>query len=249
MSAKRKATVAPAIADRIVGEGEVAVAEIRANPANWRAHSQEQREAMREIFAKVGWISRVIVNRRTGLLIDGHMRVEEAARIGAKTVPVEFVDLSVEEERAVLAVFDPIAAMAGIDRDRLRAVLGDLTGDTEGLSKLIDDLRSKVADEVPEERPEVEFTEELLESHNYVVLYFDNDVDWLHLQSLYPLPERKSLRSDGKFQQVGMGRVVKGIEFIRKITGARGGNSREGSSGNDAAPEARPRASKKKGKR
>jgi hypothetical protein len=58
-----------------------------------------------------------------------------------------------------------------------------------------------------------------LEEHNYVVLYFDNSVDWLHLQSVFPLAEVKSLRSKGRFQQIGIGRVVKGIEFIRKIRG------------------------------
>lgn len=75
-------------------------------------------------------------------------------------------------------------------------------------------------DIVPKEEKieaEVEFTEELAEEHNYVVLYFDNDVDWLYLQSLYPLKTVQALDSKIGYKKAGVGRVVKGVEFIRTL--------------------------------
>ena len=197
----------------------VAPEALKDNPLNWRTHSEEQRDAMREVLEQVGWVQKVVANRRTGHILDGHLRVEEARKKGQK-VPVVWVDLSATEERKMLALFDPIGQMAGVDKRRLREVVADLTGESAGMSKLIESLRASAGiRSKEEERPEVPFTEELLEEHNYVVLYFDNAVDWLHLQSVYPLPEVKSLRSEGKFQQIGTGRVVKGIEFIRKLRG------------------------------
>lgn len=215
------ARIAASIPNRIVGEGWEKPEALKANPANWRTHAPEQREAMREMMESVGWVQRVIVNRKTGHVVDGHMRIEEAIRKKEPRVPVVYVELTEAEERRVLALFDPVATMAGIDKSRLREVLADLRGDSIGLTKLISGLREKagVDDGAADEPPEVEFTEELLEEHNYVVLYFDNSVDWLYLQSLYPLADVKSLRSEGKFQQIGQGRVVRGVDFLHKVRG------------------------------
>lgn len=208
-----------AFQNRIVGEAMVEAKSLRDHPLNWRTHSEDQRDAMREVLEQIGWVQKVVVNKRTGHIIDGHLRVEEARKKGEK-VPVVFVDLSAVEERRMLALFDPLGSMAGMDRRRLKEVLTDIDGDGPGVKALMESLRSSVGiKEKTDDRPEVPFTEELLEEHNYLVLTFSNSVDWLHLQSLYPLKEVKSLRSEGKFQQIGIGRVVDGIEFIRTIKG------------------------------
>lgn len=114
---------------------------LQANPANWRDHNPEQREAMREVLESIGWIQRVIVNKRTGFLLDGHLRVEEAVRKNEPRVPVVFVDLSPAEEKKMLALLDPIAGMAGMDKEKLRALLADLRGESGGLEALLRQLR------------------------------------------------------------------------------------------------------------
>jgi hypothetical protein len=67
------------------------------------------------------------------------------------------------------------------------------------------------------EKPEVEFSEELLENHNYIVLYFDNDIDWLQAQTLLSLKRYKSLHSKPGFTVTGIGRVIKGSEAIERL--------------------------------
>jgi len=71
------------------------------------------------------------------------------------------------------------------------------------------------------EKGEVEFTEELLEEHNYIVLYFDNKIDWLQLQSLYPLKRVKALNSKNNYEKIGVGRVIRGADFLNYILGDR----------------------------
>lgn len=69
------------------------------------------------------------------------------------------------------------------------------------------------------EKPQVPFTEELMEAHNYIVLYFDNEIDWLNLQTLFPLQTVQALDSRPGFEKKGVGRVIRGTEFIKKIKG------------------------------
>jgi hypothetical protein len=60
---------------------------------------------------------------------------------------------------------------------------------------------------------EVEFSEELLLEHNYIVLYFDNPLDWEVAQNVYGLKQVKSNVTE-KSRKIGIGRVVNGKNFI-----------------------------------
>lgn len=97
--------------NRIVGEGEKPAAQFLAHPLNWRSHTPEQAAAMDAVLEQVGWVQRVIENVRTGHVLDGHLRIERALKRG-DTTPIPFVqvDLSEDEERLVLATYDPLAS-------------------------------------------------------------------------------------------------------------------------------------------
>ena len=129
--------------NRIVGHGEVAPSDLRPHPLNARRHPGSQRDALRGALHRLGWVSEVIVNERTGYMLDGHLRVEEAVTKGEPTVPVTYVDLSEEEERLVIASLDPIAAMAEYDRVKLDDLVRDLRSGDAGLDALLDALSSE----------------------------------------------------------------------------------------------------------
>ncbi len=112
--------------NRITGEGQERPDQLLANPANWRIHTKEQEKALETVLSKVGWVQRIVVNRVTGHVVDGHLRVAMAISKGEPSVPVLYVDLSPEEEALVLATLDPIGAMAGTDPEKLEALLRDL---------------------------------------------------------------------------------------------------------------------------
>lgn len=97
---------------RITRSAQVDPRELTANPKNWRQHPKEQRVALEAILDEVGWITGVTVNERTGLVVDGHLRLEVALSRKLKTIPVDYVDLTEEEEALALATMDPITAMA-----------------------------------------------------------------------------------------------------------------------------------------
>lgn len=113
--------------NRIVGSGEMPASQFLANPGNWRIHSHLQERAITSSLSEVGWVQNVVVNRRTGHVLDGHLRIGAALSQGDDPmVPYVEVDLSPKEERLVLATLDPIGAMAGTDDDKLADLISDL---------------------------------------------------------------------------------------------------------------------------
>jgi hypothetical protein len=141
--------------NRIVGEGEQPASQFVANPDNWRTHPQHQRDAMRGALNEVGWVQRVIVNRRTGYLVDGHERVWQALQHDDAAVPYVEVDLSPEEESYVLATLDPIGAMAQADAAKLDDLLREVQSGEAGVQAMLDQLAQDIGI-VP---PNVDFKE------------------------------------------------------------------------------------------
>ena len=73
---------------------------------------------------------------------------------------------------------------------------------------------------------EVPFTEVLNESHNYVVLYFDNQVDWLQAKTLLGIKPARCLstkigENNINSNKVGEGRVLRGAEAINRLLNAK----------------------------
>lgn len=82
-----------------------------------------------------------------------------------------------------------------------------------------------------QEVPEVEFTQVLDESHNYVVLYFDNEVDWLQAQTLFGIKPVRLLstakdKNNVNGNKVGLGRVLRGSEVINHLLKENGRGSK-----------------------
>ena len=142
---------------RITGSGEEAPDQLLANPSNWRIHPKAQQDALAGALDQVGWVGQVLVNQRSGFVVDGHARVALALTRCEPTVPVLYVDLDPEEEALVLATLDPIGAMATADTAKLEELLAGITVDDAGLLALLGDLAGNDPkagltdpDEVPE---------------------------------------------------------------------------------------------------
>jgi hypothetical protein len=126
--------------NRIVGYGESAPDDLLANPDNWRVHPKNQQDALAGALDQIGWVAPVIVNERTGFVVDGHLRVAMAISEEADTIPVAYVDLSPEEEALVLATFDPLAAMALTDERLLSSLMEGITFDSDALSAAVQNV-------------------------------------------------------------------------------------------------------------
>ena len=140
--------------NRIIGSGIMNPADIKKHPQNWRKHPASQAAALDEVLGTVGWIQEVIINKTTGNLIDGHLRVETALKNKESEIPVKYVELTEDEERIALATFDPISALAEKDDKILKELLAQIESEDVDMERFFDE----------DVLPKVEHTEEELEA-------------------------------------------------------------------------------------
>lgn len=129
------------IENRIVGHGEESPHQLLANPFNWRIHPTYQQEALADVLDEVGWVRRIIVNKTTGHIVDGHLRVMEAMKNDEQRVPVAYVELTETEEAAILATFDPIKELAQKNDQRAQALADRVRARSNALKLMVESLR------------------------------------------------------------------------------------------------------------
>jgi DNA modification methylase len=126
--------------NRIVGHGVEAPDQLLAHPDNWRIHPKHQQDALKGVLDDVGWVQNILVNKTTGHVVDGHLRVALALRHDVPEVPVMYVELSEEEESLVLATLDPLSSLAVADAQKLDNLLRDIQSDDAAIQQMLADL-------------------------------------------------------------------------------------------------------------
>lgn len=148
--------------NRIIETIEVDVSTIKASPLNWRLHPEAQSNALAGLLKTIGITDTLIAYRDAQgelVLIDGHLRKEQGG-----IWPVNVLDVTEEEAKLLLAVFDPIGDMAQMDAPALQRLLQGvdlvpIQDQDGGLTKLLLGLasqsdtspRAKVSDPGPQE--------------------------------------------------------------------------------------------------
>lgn len=79
---------------------------------------------------------------------------------------------------------------------------------------IIKQIKEEIKGDVP-------FAEELGERQDYIVLAFNNEIDFLQAQSILNLPKVKPLNSKEGYQTIGTGRVIKWTDAVKKIRGSK----------------------------
>lgn len=192
------------------------------HPRNYNTHPAEQIRLLAKIIKHQGWRNPITVSKRSGYVVKGHGRLAAAMLLKCEEVPIDLQDYKDEaSELADMIADNRIAELAEADQNELENLLKDdsfndfdieLTGFTS------DFLNQEDVTSQDNQPGEIEFSPEVDESHNYVVLYFDNDMDWLSAQSHFNLKSVYSKRANGKPWSKGIGRVINGAEYLAKIT-------------------------------
>ena len=140
----RREPTGPMWKNRIVGHGVERPAQLLAHPLNWRGHPIEHQNVVEEILDRVGWVQRSMVNRRTGHVVDGHLRVDLAMRRDEEEVPVTYIDVDEDEETLILTALDPSSAMAFTDHEKLNELVNSLPEDLRALTAVLREDRKRV---------------------------------------------------------------------------------------------------------
>lgn len=160
-----------------------------------------------------------IVLDADGVIIAGHTRFRAAKLLELTEAPCVYArDLSPDQVRAYRLADNKVGEASEWDERLLMRELDAILNIDMSVFGFIEKPGRELS-----EVPEIEFSEELREEHNYVVLYFDNEVDWLQAETLFGLKTKGSLpsRRDGKItavsQKRGVGRVLRGAEALERL--------------------------------
>lgn len=199
------------------------------NPRKRLKPGDEEYESLKRSIETFGYVDPIIINA-DGTVIGGHQRLFVLRDLGYSDADVAVVDLSKNDEKALNIALNKISGEW--DEEKLAAIFADLDADGYDLRLTgfaEDEITVALVDAIDGDLEivgDVPFSEVLREEHNYIVLYFDNEVDWLQAESLFALETVKaySTRKDGKISpsqiKKGVGRVVRGSEALEALRSA-----------------------------
>lgn len=194
------------------------IKDLKQDKRNYRKHNDKNISLIKKSVKECGLGRSVVIDKNDEIIagnglvssIPKNTKIKVVETDGSELVVVKRTDLDTnDEKRKKLAIMDNSAS------DSSRFDIELLTEDFE--IPALADMGIEVKEKKEEKDGEVPFTEELLEEHNYIVLYFDNSVDWLQAQSLFELGQVQGLGSKEGFRKVGVGRVIKGSEALEKV--------------------------------
>jgi len=199
-------------------------------------------------ISRFGFVQPLLMDEGTGRLVAGHGRLDtlivkmdqgEPAPAGIKVsgdgwlVPVlrgiSFTDE--HEAEAYLLADNRLTEMGGWVEGELALVLQDHAMDLGGIGFDGDDIDElskalEVDDDAPDfiPPPEYEITPELFERHDYIVLMFDNELDWQRANDVFGLKSVSATPSGKKSQEMaskqrGLGRVIDGADVLKLLEG------------------------------
>ncbi len=177
-------------------------------------------ESVAESIKDFGFNQPIVVDKNR-VIIVGHTRHAAALLLDLNKVPIMVADhLTRAEVKAYRIADNRTNENSFWLEDELAQELISLTAaqrkSTAFTDDELDNMLGDVAAAVPVEG-RVKFSEELLESQNYVVLYFENDVDWLSARKHFKLRSSFSKRCNGKPWSKGVGRVIDGAKYLRRM--------------------------------
>lgn len=190
----------------------VPVSDLKPHPKNPNRHPPEQIELLAKVIDHQGWRAPIVVSKLSGFIVAGHARREAALKLGFAEVPCDFQDFATEaDELAHLLADNHIAELADEDGLMLKDILKQL--DDSGLDRALAGILAEEDEASGAPPPEYPMTPKLCETHDYVVVFVDNEIDFLFLQTICGVQIEKSYKKTG----VGVGRCVPFKKFLNAI--------------------------------
>lgn len=194
----------------------------------WEGNPRKTSETIDEVMISIrrrGMLNSILIRKANRMIIAGHTRWMALKRLGYEECPVQAWDVDEQTAKAYALFDNKSTEKTPWDLPRLSDVMVELDSLGVDIAAIAetgfnrDDIDKLMGSVQPLERPEIEFSEELLKTHNFIVLYFDNEIDWLQAETVFGIQSVKCLNAEGKTPRLGVGRVLKGVDAIRKITG------------------------------
>ena len=181
---------------------------------NPRQMTQQQHNSLTDSINRFGLVDPILVNAhpdRKDVIIGGHQRVIVAKELGIETVPTVEIELDADKERELNVRLNKNTGEWNWEDLANNFEVEDLTDWGFDEKELLSEINKELVE------PEIEITPELFESHNYLILYFDNDLDWQSAVDRFDIKQKKTIDSTEKYKRVGTGRVLRGADVLKEL--------------------------------
>lgn len=157
-----------------------------------------------------GWQQPIVVDK-DGVVIVGHTRLKAAKKLKLEKVPVTVANnLTDEQVKAYRLADNKTGDLAEWESKMLNEELNEILNiDMEQFGFEPEE------DEEIEEESEIEFSQELNEENNYIVLKFDNSVDWQQVITIFDVKPVQDTNT--KMVRKGVGRVLDGSKLVNGL--------------------------------
>lgn len=195
------------------------IKELKPYKKNAKKHPKEQVEQIANSIKEFGFTQPVLIDKNN-CVVAGHGRILGAKKVGLKEVPTLCLDDLTEEQIKAYRLADNKLNESEWDSGLLKESLDeimDLDMEMFGFSD------SDILEETEDVEGEVKFTEVLNEENNYIVLKFNNKIDWLNAMGLFgiekvkALPTKRGGNSKSFGTREGVGRVLDGQKVIERM--------------------------------
>lgn len=136
--------------NRIVGYSEVSIEDIVLNPRNPKEHPQYQKQMISGLIGEVGLVNAIIINKRTGHMVDGEGRYWVAKDEQQTKLPALWIDVSEEEEYKILAGLDTTVLFASINKVKMQTVIQGIQARSDGVRNIVKAIAQRNALIIPE---------------------------------------------------------------------------------------------------
>lgn len=201
------------------------IKELKPYKKNAKKHPKEQVERIANSIKEFGFFEhRAVAIDREDNVIEGHGRILAARKAGLTQVPTICLDDMTEEQIKAWRLIENKTAESSYDEAMISKEIEELLQsdiDMEAFGFSVDILE----DETIEVEPDVPFTEILNEENNYIVLKFNNKIDWLNAMGMFGIEKAKAYptKKEGNKKSFGMragvGRVLDGQKALERVQG------------------------------
>lgn len=200
------------------------IKELKPYKKNAKKHPKEQVERIANSIKEFGFFEhRAVAIDKDDYVVEGHGRILAAKKAGLTQVPTICLDDMTEEQIKAWRLIENKTAESSYDETMINKEIEELLQsdiDMEAFGFSVDILE----DETIEVEPDVPFTEILNEENNYIVLKFNNRIDWLNAMGIFGIEKAKAYptRKEGNKKTFGMragvGRVLDGQKALERVT-------------------------------
>ena len=188
-------------------------------PDNYREHDIG---AISESLIRFGQKRTIVVWKQASRIVAGNGTWHAAKAIGATEIAANVEEMTEEDAEAFLLADNRASELGRSKDDQLATLLQRVAGrslrgtgyDADDVDELLKRVRREQEVLV---RPEVPFSTELMEEHQYVVLYFDNSFDWQSAVNLLGISKARTPDSTDTYDRAGIGRVIRGADVIARL--------------------------------